>query len=956
MIRKVHVLLLVAASAAMAAPFSMNPSDWYGPTKFFWEFKPNTITSGTPWGMLLYKDGVHASNAVVETVVTPLKRDGDEWGVAGVRLYRDSKHFWQFAVVDVPEEHKPNLAPLYELGEQYESKWPCRDNYTVEKVVGEKNVWQYGTPYRLRLEANVERVTATASTLDGTIVFQKVLKLGANATRGVRPGLFTGKMIARFEQATGSWEQVEANPPEDDTVFKIRPASDFPKYYCNSFVPDIQEEATGFFYPKQLDDGRWWMIDPLGRGFVVFGIDHCTYHGHYCEALKAHPHKLKNDKKFASRKEWADVALKYLKDWGFNLVTAGISSELIHQGIPHTIFMGLGGQFSALGPEFAIAENKGVPGSAFPNVFHPRFPEFCRFIISRSCMSSVNDPWLFGVFIDNELRWWGDGKNSKTGLFNIAFELDPEHSAKQAAVEILKEKCNGDLATFNKQWNLKLDSFDQLPKLTILPQETEEQIEIKRAFLALVAEKYFGTVGTIFREIDPNHLLLGSRFAGMSGHDEVIWKAAGKYCDIVTWNQYGYVDLNLEAAFSSKPPTGQPLVEEFHKVYDWTQKPTMLTEWSFPALDSGLPCTHGAGQRFHTQTQRTKATEIYARALLAIPSMVGYDYFMWVDEPALGISAKFPENSNYGLVNEDLEPYPEITSMFAKLQKNPGEARRREPPVRKTFEIVTKGKLYDQYLAKKPTGEQNPVFTFTIGPQQKSFKASNGKLNLELLEENAQVKLSLGKQHFGNFNVMLWHDNESGKNTWTDVNQCDSVTISAGQNAMEINVIARKGGKTTSAIEDQLTQRQFKIHYKFVLLPEADWFLSEIISVQPIDDLALDIKGFFFRLYPAFQVLPPPTHKAPNLWNDNQKCAWRSKDDKRFLGVAAIQNFDITLHYWITDDTALHPDAFRRVKASVPAGESYKLETPLYIMNYLGFGDVEDIVKIEKRLQQLDLP
>ena len=124
---------------------------------------------------------------------------------------------------------------------------------------------------------------------------------------------------------------------------------------------------------------------------------------------------------------------------------------------------------------------------------------------------------------------------------------------------------------------------------------------------------------------------------------------------------------------------------------------------------------------------------------------------------------------------------------------------------------------------------------------------------------------------------MLWHDNESGKNTWTDVNQCDSVSISAGQNAMEINVIAQKGAKTTSSIKDQLTQRQFKIHYKLVLLPEADWFLSEIVSVQPSDNLPLAIKGIFFRLYPAFQVIPLPADMVPNLWNDNQKCAWRSR-------------------------------------------------------------------------------
>ncbi|MBQ2337001.1 MAG: hypothetical protein II381_11850, partial [Victivallales bacterium] len=71
-------------------------------------------------------------------------------------------------------------------------------------------------------------------------------------------------------------------------------------------VPDIQEKATGFFRVQKLADGRWWAIDPLGRGFVAFGVDHCTYYGHYCEALDKHIHKELNDKKFKSREEWAE--------------------------------------------------------------------------------------------------------------------------------------------------------------------------------------------------------------------------------------------------------------------------------------------------------------------------------------------------------------------------------------------------------------------------------------------------------------------------------------------------------------------------------------------------------------------------------------------------------------------------------------------------------------------------
>ena len=93
----------------------------------------------------------------------------------------------------------------------------------------------------------------------------------------------------------------------------------------------------------------------------------------------------------------------------------------------------------------------------------------------------------------------------------------------------------------------------------------------------------------------------------------------------------------------------------------------LITEWSFPALDAGLPSVHGAGQRFFTQKGRTAATKLFAQTMLSLPYLIGYDYFMWVDEPALGISEAFPEDSNYGLVNEDCEPYEELTEMFTAL-------------------------------------------------------------------------------------------------------------------------------------------------------------------------------------------------------------------------------------------------------------------------------------------------
>ena len=62
--------------------------------------------------------------------------------------------------------------------------------------------------------------------------------------------------------------------------------------------------------------------------------------------------------------------------------------------------------------------------------------------------------------------------------------------------------------------------------------------------------------------------------------------------------------------------------------------------------------------------------------MLALPFLIGYDYFMWVDEPALGVSAKFPEDSNYGLVNEDGKPYELLTAAFAGVHRDAGRLRR----------------------------------------------------------------------------------------------------------------------------------------------------------------------------------------------------------------------------------------------------------------------------------------
>jgi hypothetical protein len=253
------------------------------------------------------------------------------------------------------------------------------------------------------------------------------------------------------------------------------------------------------------------------------------------------------------------------------------------------------------------------------------------------------------------LEWLGKTWR-EDGLAEEAFKRPADHPAKQALVALLRERYRT-IEAFNAALGVSVKDFDALAAATEPPRsQSEAALSDKREFARLVAERYFGEAARAIRKHDPNHLILGCRFAG-SAPD--VWDIAGKFCDVVSVNTYRQIDLD----------TGEVLgfEKDLHDWYGKAQRPLMITEWSFPALDAGLPSKHGAGQRFDTQAQRAKAFEIFQTLLLRTPFMVGSDYFMWADEPALGISAAFPEDSNYGLVNEHDVPYPELTETATRV-------------------------------------------------------------------------------------------------------------------------------------------------------------------------------------------------------------------------------------------------------------------------------------------------
>lgn len=640
--RKLFALLLLF-SIGIAGAFTFK--DDFASYKEGSDASPVWTTSSINWRVekgAIINDDVGRSVLVLEKspygreltfsakLIVRQKRVAD-WKVAGITVYLDSGHFWHLALVEAPE----NMGGRHfaELAQMLNGEWNSQGKLRMTTDGGFDNFnWQYNHPYKLEIRLSGDGIEGLIYDSDGRLLARRAYAFDDNpAVKFGKVGLTNSGFLTIFDD-------VEVDILKEEKYSPPKPV--YPPYKGRGWS-GIKAKATGFFYTKEIN-GVWWLIDPLGNAFYSVGTDHCNYYVHWAEKLGYAPYNRFVSEKYGSEDKWGDSAAERLRIWGFTSLGTNSSQGVRYKGLPHTEFAGLGSGFAHL--DYITQP---INWTGFPNVFSPKFEEYCMKQARERCAPHKDDPWLIGYFIDNELEWFGKG-GREWGLVDDIFKLPPGNSAKTALIKFLRGKYKNDVQAFNKAWGVKISSFGEIDFMKEPLQTTTEQgIKDKMEFVGIIADRYFQITTKAIRAADPNHLVLGCRFAWDA--PEPAWISAGKYCDIVSVNMYPWVDLEKEEV--------RDVEEMLRKRYELARKPFMLTEWSFPALDSGLPCTHGAGQRFATQKERAKAFSIFQNLLFRLPFMVGSHYFMWVDEPKEGISKSFPENTNYGLVNEKDEPY-----------------------------------------------------------------------------------------------------------------------------------------------------------------------------------------------------------------------------------------------------------------------------------------------------------
>lgn len=402
--------------------------------------------------------------------------------------------------------------------------------------------------------------------------------------------------------------------------------------------------AAGFYRTEKTPDGRWRVIDPDGRPVMMRGVDYVSWRGPGCWRVKPPRFRYRehNETSYVNRAEWERETLSRLRSWGFNLLGVGCDRSLEDRGMAHVRILSVGRSFMKGGdPDRWICPDRQRPGTSFPNVFHPDFAAWCDKVAAEKCASERGSRDLFGYFLDNELAWRGNGSR-KDGLYRSVLALPETHSAKRALRRwAVRRKADPENAT-------AADVAD---------------------FNRLIAETYFGVAAAAVRRHDPDHLVLGARFAGAGNPPDAAWAAAGRHCDVVSFNSYPHFDAVKGVFRNFRSPQSGNIVDVYgSKWRDAGGAPLMITEWSFPALDAGLPCTSGAGYRMSSQRERAKVSGLYAETLSKMPFVIGYCYFMWTDQPPEGMSDSHPENCNYGLVSASGKPYAEIVGALKRIQ------------------------------------------------------------------------------------------------------------------------------------------------------------------------------------------------------------------------------------------------------------------------------------------------
>lgn len=415
--------------------------------------------------------------------------------------------------------------------------------------------------------------------------------------------------------------------------------------------------GTGFF-TRMKREGRWYLLDPDGRAFFSLGPDcvvaRCDARIDGLESLvRGLPDPASEDaqalyapmerpfgetprsegklfsferanlrRAFGENWEsvWRRMIVAQLKQAGLNTL-GNWSDEALFGRMPYVTSL----------PHFPETPHKIFRD--FPDVLSPAYREDAE-RCAQALLPRRDDPFMIGYFLRNEPSWaFVDG-------LILADEVlrDPQETCCKAELIAFLQARYGGIDALNRAWGSDFAAFEDLrrpcEKMSARFPSGEADL---RAFSRRLIEAYVAVPARACRQADPNHMILGMRWAWIS--DPAL--AAG-------WENFDVFSINCYAV---DPTAAMDRVRDLG-----VDLPVMIGEFHFGALDAGLTAT--GLEAVPDQVERAAAFRYYVERVAAHPMGVGCHYFQCYDQFVLG---RFDgENYNIGLFDICLRPYAEM--------------------------------------------------------------------------------------------------------------------------------------------------------------------------------------------------------------------------------------------------------------------------------------------------------
>ncbi len=455
-----------------------------------------------------------------------------------------------------------------------------------------------------------------------------------------RRGDWPGKTASREELCAYLRAEGEKLPPSTPEGFGKYGGS-----LKKSFPP------TGFFALRE-EDGAYWLADPEGRAFFSVGPDcvgvdgECAIEGigPLCGGLEDGG-RLKDGfyswtkanlvRAFGEDwyEKWTRLTLRRLREWGCNTIACWSDPRFIKAAkMPYVHIL------------HGFPRTESYVFRDFPDVFDPAYAEASR-RWAEQLAPLKSDPFMVGYFMSNEPNW---AFVNDLDVAKIVLKGRAPLKSRARLAELLAEKY-GDIAALNAVWGTEIASFANLADggLTLPEASAADTAELTERMI----REFVRVPALALREIDPNHLNLGMRYAWLSSPA----LAAGKeFFDVFSFNCYRHDPY--------------PSIE---RMVEMVKMPVMIGEFHFGAADRGLDAT--GIQAVATQDDRARAYRYYMHRCASHPMCVGAHYFNYNDQPYLG---RFDgENYQIGLVDVCNRPYPEFAAAVARSHREVYDVR-----------------------------------------------------------------------------------------------------------------------------------------------------------------------------------------------------------------------------------------------------------------------------------------